>query len=362
MADPRPAEPLTPEQEELVLDLVQFGLDVAGIFEPTPIADGSNALISLGRGDWLGAGLSAIGMLPYFGDVAKLGKLPKYARSIARAIEVAGKDAKFAEYLKPAMARLKNLLDDVPAGALPESMAEVRGKIAKFLDGAPAVAGPVKQAMAKLPADLQPGFIAAMKQPPIKNPRLLAKHPGPIAEDALVRELQQKGFVQVKKGKHAPTGKEDSDIWVRRVFRNNADTFEAVRVDRRNMPPRSGPVPPNAGQAQAANRPFGRAHHTLSQTSSKVPAAQGGGIRTDVQGLPGQLARGARKGDFSHWHLEEFPASPDNLAKYLQGPLPSTKKFDPVGVELDTRKYQNGMLHPDEQRRLKEALKKRRGK
>ena len=58
---------------DLALDLTQIGLDIAGIFDPTPISDGANTLISLGRGDWLGAGLSAISMIPYVGDAAKLG-------------------------------------------------------------------------------------------------------------------------------------------------------------------------------------------------------------------------------------------------------------------------------------------------
>ncbi|MDO5088132.1 MAG: hypothetical protein Q4D74_11090, partial [Comamonadaceae bacterium] len=56
---------------ELALDLTQIGLDIVGIFDPTPISDGSNALISLFRGDFLGAGLSAVSMIPYVGDAAK---------------------------------------------------------------------------------------------------------------------------------------------------------------------------------------------------------------------------------------------------------------------------------------------------
>ena len=71
---------------DLALDLAQIGLDIAGIFDPTPISDGANTLISLGRGDWLGAGLSAVSMIPYVGDAAKLGKLGKYAQTVAKAI------------------------------------------------------------------------------------------------------------------------------------------------------------------------------------------------------------------------------------------------------------------------------------
>ena len=51
------------------LDGVQAGLDVVG-FVPRvgEIADGINALISLGRGDYVGATLSAISMVPVVGD------------------------------------------------------------------------------------------------------------------------------------------------------------------------------------------------------------------------------------------------------------------------------------------------------
>lgn len=87
------------EQKRLLLDMGQFVLDIVGIFEPTPFADGSNALISMGRGDWLGAGLSAISIFPYLGDFAELGKLPKYSRSVNRAVELASKDTAFAKKL-----------------------------------------------------------------------------------------------------------------------------------------------------------------------------------------------------------------------------------------------------------------------
>src|SRR6056297_2020620 len=69
---------LTPEQEEVALDIAQLTLDLVGIFEPTPFADGTNALISIGRGDWMGGGLSGLGIIPYLGDLAKAGKLPGY--------------------------------------------------------------------------------------------------------------------------------------------------------------------------------------------------------------------------------------------------------------------------------------------
>jgi hypothetical protein len=50
------------------LDWVQVGLDGVGLIPAVgEIADGLNALISLGRGDYVGAGLSAAAMIPFIG-------------------------------------------------------------------------------------------------------------------------------------------------------------------------------------------------------------------------------------------------------------------------------------------------------
>jgi Bacterial toxin 46 len=110
---------LTPEQEELALDIAQLTLDIVGVFEPTPFADGTNALISIARGDWLGAGLSGISIIPYIGDLAKTGKLPSYAQKLHRAIELARQDANFARYLSPALYKMKSVLDTIPDNLSP---------------------------------------------------------------------------------------------------------------------------------------------------------------------------------------------------------------------------------------------------
>ena len=68
-------------------DYAQLTTDVAGIFDPTPISDGVGTLISVGRGDWLGAGLSLVGMVPYVGDLGKIAKIGKYAPRTARVLE-----------------------------------------------------------------------------------------------------------------------------------------------------------------------------------------------------------------------------------------------------------------------------------
>ena len=365
---------LTPEQEELALDIAQLALDIVGIFEPTPFADGTNALISIARGDWLGAGLSAVSILPYLGDLAKVGKLPKYAMSIRKAIDIAHTDANFAKRIEPALRKIKELIDDLPTDGLPEAatqqLASIQNQIGSFLKSAKATDGPITKAIQSLPQNLRGVFDKALQLPPAKNPRPLKKRPGPVNEDTLTMELRQKGFVRVKEGTHPKAGgggAEDSDIWLRRVRDNGQDKFEAVRIDRA-----AGKVtgkPSDAalsGKAGATDKPFRRQHHAISETTRDA-AAVGAGKKTNMQDLNDHLTLGGRKGDFSHWHHEKFDATPENLSRYLKPPKKPKdrlvpEQFDPVGQPLDTRrKTKDGKLHPTEQQKLKDELKSRHG-
>jgi hypothetical protein len=70
---------LNAELEEAMLDAA---IDVAGIVDPTPISDSVGAARALSRGDYIGAGLSLVSMVPYIGDA--LGKTAKGARTMAR--------------------------------------------------------------------------------------------------------------------------------------------------------------------------------------------------------------------------------------------------------------------------------------
>ena len=129
------SEPLLTEaQQELALDIVQLTLDIAGIFEPTPFADGTSALISIGRGNWLGAVISGVGILPYIGDIAKAGKVPQYIATLNKAIAVAHADVKFARYLRPALGKLKKLLDTIPTGRLSPRLKSMVNSLKKPID------------------------------------------------------------------------------------------------------------------------------------------------------------------------------------------------------------------------------------
>jgi hypothetical protein len=112
------------QKRELALDLVQIGLSVAGIFDPTPVSDGLDGIISLVRGDFLGAGISAVSMIPYLGDAAKLGKLGKFAETVAKAVDLAKVDPAFAKTIEPALQKIRDALDLVPVDKLPRSARE----------------------------------------------------------------------------------------------------------------------------------------------------------------------------------------------------------------------------------------------
>jgi hypothetical protein len=62
------------------IDGLQTGIDAVGVFDPTPVADGTNAVIYLCRGRWSDAGYSTIAMAPFIGD---LGKVAKYGSKAA---------------------------------------------------------------------------------------------------------------------------------------------------------------------------------------------------------------------------------------------------------------------------------------
>jgi len=125
---------LDAEKKEILIDSAQMVLTLTGIFDPTPVSDGLDGLISLSRGDLLGVGISLVSMIPYLGDLSKLGKLPKFAKTIDKAIDIAKVDIKFADKIKPIFKQLKKLLEKIPDGKLPNSAQEIIIKMRKKLD------------------------------------------------------------------------------------------------------------------------------------------------------------------------------------------------------------------------------------
>ena len=71
-----------------VLDGVQTGLDVLGVFLPGigDVLDGVNAVIYLARGDYVNAATSAAAMIPFAGIAATAGKFAMAAAPLVTAI------------------------------------------------------------------------------------------------------------------------------------------------------------------------------------------------------------------------------------------------------------------------------------
>lgn len=111
------------EQGEKTLDGIQFVLDLVGLVPGFgEVADGANALISLLRGDYVGAALSAAAMIPFAGWAATAGKGAKYAIKAADAI---GTVAKYGDEVVDAVGTIVKHGDDV---------ADVVGAVAKYGD------------------------------------------------------------------------------------------------------------------------------------------------------------------------------------------------------------------------------------
>ncbi|WP_218080445.1 hypothetical protein [Anthocerotibacter panamensis] len=68
--------------QEMALEMAQAAADLAGIVDPTPISDSISAAISLAKGDYLGAGLSLVSIVPFIGDA--LGKPLKAASNVKK--------------------------------------------------------------------------------------------------------------------------------------------------------------------------------------------------------------------------------------------------------------------------------------
>ncbi len=124
------------DSSALVADLGQLGLDIVGIFDPTPTADLINAGISAWRGDGWGAFLSTLSAVPYVGDLAKLGKLGKWAETITKAVDAAVNNPAARAMLEPSLRKISDLIGALPANAfnaLPDSaktaLLEMKGKI-----------------------------------------------------------------------------------------------------------------------------------------------------------------------------------------------------------------------------------------
>jgi len=83
-------EAITGEQ---ILDGIQLGLDVVGLIPVVgEVADIASGIISLFRGDYVGAGLSLLSAIPFVGYAGAAGKAARYSAKMAEASGKTGKE------------------------------------------------------------------------------------------------------------------------------------------------------------------------------------------------------------------------------------------------------------------------------
>jgi hypothetical protein len=124
----------------LALDLSQLCFDLAGIVDPTPVSDTASLLISLGRGRWFDALVSGVSLVPYVGDLAKLGKLQRYLDTVKQAIALARESVEAQRLLAPILVRIGRVVDAMP-NQLPAPLMELRRELRAFANAAPGVTG-----------------------------------------------------------------------------------------------------------------------------------------------------------------------------------------------------------------------------
>lgn len=124
----RGGEGAGPDVGQVALDLTRLTLDITGIVDPTPISDGANAFISLTRGDWTGALISGVSILPG-GDVAKLAKLDRLRETLDGVSDLVRTSPGAASALRAPLEAAQELLSRAPVDSLPEV---VRGPIRTF--------------------------------------------------------------------------------------------------------------------------------------------------------------------------------------------------------------------------------------
>jgi hypothetical protein len=112
-------------------DIVQLALDLIGIVNPA--ADAASAIISLVRGDLLGAAVGAVSILP-IGDAAKLAKFRKYRASVEQLVAHARRNQRLARALEIPMRQLDDLLSNI-SGFMGQQSAPVLNEFLQNLDG-----------------------------------------------------------------------------------------------------------------------------------------------------------------------------------------------------------------------------------
>jgi hypothetical protein len=128
-------DPLAERRRALYLELAQTSLDLAGIVDPTPVSDLTGAGLSALRGDGVGVLIAIAGIVPYVGDLAKLGKLPKLAQVIEESIALSKLDSAFGKSARPILQKLQTAMAGAAElGVLPTSAQRRLHELSQQLD------------------------------------------------------------------------------------------------------------------------------------------------------------------------------------------------------------------------------------
>jgi len=111
-------EALAKADADLKWELAASAADVAGMIDPTPASDLIGAGLAVRKGDWLGAGMSLVSVVPYVGDA--LAKPAKAVRAAKRINE-----------LRETVTKLTAKLADLRKAEMQERSAKVAGKKSK---------------------------------------------------------------------------------------------------------------------------------------------------------------------------------------------------------------------------------------
>jgi hypothetical protein len=120
-----------------------MALDLGGIVDPSGIADGTNAAISGGRmvgslldgnfseagGHLVNGGISLLGIAAGIGDLAKVGKIGKWAETVSDATRAVVDNPALRPTLEPALREIRDLVNRIPQGALDAMPASARESI-----------------------------------------------------------------------------------------------------------------------------------------------------------------------------------------------------------------------------------------
>jgi RHS repeat-associated protein len=70
-------------------EILIAALDIVGIIDPTGLADVAAATLEAKQGNWGSMILSGLGVIPYVGDLGKIGKVEKHVKTIDKAVSEA---------------------------------------------------------------------------------------------------------------------------------------------------------------------------------------------------------------------------------------------------------------------------------